>query len=85
MVSLIPRVSSFAVSGTPARASVDDLIHLVKYGIYFLFNLASTQKYVGSFVLTTLSDQHDYGADFSSQVSLHTSLHSLTGSRYGKS
>ncbi|THH04137.1 hypothetical protein EW145_g5749 [Phellinidium pouzarii] len=30
MVSLIPRLSSFAVSGTPARASVDDLIHVIK-------------------------------------------------------
>lgn len=30
MVSLIPRLSSFAVSGTPARATVDDLIHVIK-------------------------------------------------------
>lgn len=30
MVSLIPRVSSFAVSGTPARSTVDDLIHVLK-------------------------------------------------------
>ncbi|KAL5520312.1 hypothetical protein ACEPAG_9526 [Sanghuangporus baumii] len=31
MVSLIPRLSSYAVSGTPARASVDDLIHVIKF------------------------------------------------------
>lgn len=31
MVSLIPRRSSFAVSGTPARAQVSDLIHVLKY------------------------------------------------------
>ncbi|KAJ3551190.1 hypothetical protein NM688_g4853 [Phlebia brevispora] len=31
MVSLIPRVSSFAVSGTPARAQVSDLIHVFKF------------------------------------------------------
>ena len=31
MVSLIPRLSSFAVSGTPARSKVDDLIHVLKY------------------------------------------------------
>ncbi|CCM02285.1 uncharacterized protein FIBRA_04372 [Fibroporia radiculosa] len=31
MVSLIPRVSSFAVSGTPARAQTADLIHVVKF------------------------------------------------------
>lgn len=30
MVSLIPRVSSFAVSGTPARAQVSDLMHILK-------------------------------------------------------
>ncbi|THH28194.1 hypothetical protein EUX98_g5996 [Antrodiella citrinella] len=31
MVSLIPRLSSFAVSGTPARAQVADLIHVMKF------------------------------------------------------
>ncbi|KAF9459395.1 SNF2 family N-terminal domain-containing protein [Collybia nuda] len=31
MVSLIPRVSSFAVSGTPARAQVSDLMHILKF------------------------------------------------------
>lgn len=31
MVSLIPRLSSFAVSGTPARASADDLIHVIRF------------------------------------------------------
>ncbi|KAI0920308.1 hypothetical protein AcV5_010081 [Taiwanofungus camphoratus] len=31
MVSLVPRLSSFAVSGTPARAQVADLIHVVKF------------------------------------------------------
>ncbi|KAI0350953.1 hypothetical protein OH77DRAFT_1411940 [Trametes cingulata] len=31
MVSLIPRVSSFAVSGTPARSQVADLIHVLKF------------------------------------------------------
>lgn len=30
MVSLIPRISSFAVSGTPARNSVDELKHVLK-------------------------------------------------------
>jgi hypothetical protein len=30
MVSLIPRLSSFAVSGTPARTKVADLIHVLK-------------------------------------------------------
>ncbi|KAI8992837.1 SNF2 family N-terminal domain-containing protein [Trametes punicea] len=31
MVSLIPRLSSFAVSGTPARSQVADLIHVLKF------------------------------------------------------
>lgn len=31
MVALIPRLSSFAVSGTPARSQVADLIHVLKY------------------------------------------------------
>ncbi|KZT00238.1 uncharacterized protein LAESUDRAFT_816623 [Laetiporus sulphureus 93-53] len=31
MVSLIPRLSSFAVSGTPARTQVSDLIHVLKF------------------------------------------------------
>ncbi|KAG5643859.1 hypothetical protein DXG03_009543 [Asterophora parasitica] len=31
MVSLIPRLSSFAVSGTPARQQVPDLIHVLKF------------------------------------------------------
>ncbi|KAH9943662.1 SNF2 family N-terminal domain-containing protein [Amylocystis lapponica] len=31
MVSLIPRLSSFAVSGTPARAQAADLIHVIKF------------------------------------------------------
>ncbi|KZT19573.1 hypothetical protein NEOLEDRAFT_1159005 [Neolentinus lepideus HHB14362 ss-1] len=31
MVSLIPRLSSWAVSGTPARAQVFDLIHVLKF------------------------------------------------------
>ncbi|KAF8153782.1 SNF2 family N-terminal domain-containing protein [Crassisporium funariophilum] len=31
MVSLIPRLSSFAVSGTPAKANIADLIHVLKF------------------------------------------------------
>ncbi|KAF7799206.1 hypothetical protein EIP86_010437 [Pleurotus ostreatoroseus] len=31
MVSLIPRLSSFAVSGTPARSQVSDLIHVLRF------------------------------------------------------
>ncbi|TFK50586.1 hypothetical protein OE88DRAFT_1631458 [Heliocybe sulcata] len=31
MVSLIPRLSSWAVSGTPARAQVADLVHVLKF------------------------------------------------------
>lgn len=31
MVSLIPRLSSFAVSGTPARAQVSDLISVLRF------------------------------------------------------
>ncbi|TFK26931.1 hypothetical protein FA15DRAFT_666880 [Coprinopsis marcescibilis] len=31
MVSLIPRLSSFAVSGTPARAQISDMIHVLKF------------------------------------------------------
>ncbi|KAL0952896.1 hypothetical protein HGRIS_007114 [Hohenbuehelia grisea] len=31
MVSLIPRLSSFAVSGTPAKGRVSDLIHVLKF------------------------------------------------------
>lgn len=31
MVSLIPRLSSFAVSGTPAKSQVADLSHVLKY------------------------------------------------------
>ncbi len=37
-MSLIPRVSSFAVSGTPARSQVADLIHVLKcVHIFLLF------------------------------------------------
>ncbi|KLO16506.1 hypothetical protein SCHPADRAFT_823117 [Schizopora paradoxa] len=43
MVSLIPRISSFAVSGTPARNTVDDLIHVLKFLRYD--TLIGTQKY----------------------------------------
>ncbi|KAJ7126620.1 SNF2 family N-terminal domain-containing protein [Mycena crocata] len=31
MVSLIPRLGSFAVSGTPARTQISDLIHVLKF------------------------------------------------------
>lgn len=31
MVSLIPRLSSFAVSGTPARAQISDMLHVLKF------------------------------------------------------
>jgi hypothetical protein len=31
MVSLVPRSSSFAVSGTPAKSQVSDLINVLKY------------------------------------------------------
>ena len=31
MVSLIPRLSSFAVSGTPAKTQIADLIYVLKY------------------------------------------------------
>jgi E3 ubiquitin-protein ligase SHPRH len=40
MVSLIPRISSFAVSGTPARAHVSDLIHLLKQAAFPLRYMA---------------------------------------------
>ena len=30
MVSLIPRLSSFAVSGTPAKTQIADLIHVLR-------------------------------------------------------
>lgn len=36
MVSLIPRLSSFAVSGTPARAQVSDLMHVLRYSDFLL-------------------------------------------------
>ncbi len=31
MMSLIPRVSSLAVSGTPAKANVSDLVHVLRF------------------------------------------------------
>lgn len=31
MVSLIPRISSWAVSGTPARVQVADLMHVLRF------------------------------------------------------
>lgn len=34
MVSLIPRISSLAVSGTPAKSSVKDLISVLKYILF---------------------------------------------------
>lgn len=40
MVSLIPRLSSFAVSGTPARAQVADLLHVLKYVLFSFYNPA---------------------------------------------
>ena len=36
MVSLIPRLSSFAVSGTPAKTQIADLIHVLKYVLLLL-------------------------------------------------
>lgn len=36
MVSLIPRLSSFAVSGTPAKTQIADLIHVLKYVLSLL-------------------------------------------------
>jgi E3 ubiquitin-protein ligase SHPRH len=35
MVSLIPRLASFAVSGTPARSRVSDLSHVLKFVLIF--------------------------------------------------
>lgn len=36
MVSLIPRLSSFAVSGTPARTRVSDLSYVLKLRVQWL-------------------------------------------------
>ncbi|KAF5374415.1 hypothetical protein D9757_011842 [Collybiopsis confluens] len=54
MVSLIPRRSSLAVSGTPARAQVSDLSHVLKFlrfdvGSTRLWNRLLCPAYVGEF------------------------------------
>ena len=42
MVSYVPRLSSLAVSGTPVKAHMSDLIHVLKYvALRFLLLLAS--------------------------------------------
>ncbi|KAJ2921288.1 hypothetical protein H1R20_g15804, partial [Candolleomyces eurysporus] len=43
MVSLIPRLSSFAVSGTPARAQISDLIHVLKFLRVFEHTIGSAK------------------------------------------
>jgi len=42
MVSLVPRLSSFAVSGTPARVQVSDLIRVLRLCRLIIFDDALT-------------------------------------------
>ncbi|KAJ7281752.1 SNF2 family N-terminal domain-containing protein [Mycena rebaudengoi] len=56
MVSLIPRLSSFAVSGTPARTKIGDLMHVLKFlrvdhliGSNRLWELFGRSEYAGEF------------------------------------
>lgn len=44
MVSLIPRFSSFAVSGTPAKTGVSDLSYVLKLGIGRFFHVMLLTK-----------------------------------------
>lgn len=50
MVSLIPRLSSLAVSGTPAKSQMADLIHVLKYVISILFAFSAMLKHQTPFL-----------------------------------
>ncbi|PFH49282.1 hypothetical protein AMATHDRAFT_148016 [Amanita thiersii Skay4041] len=56
MVSLIPRQSSLAVSGTPARAQISDLIHVLRF--------LRVDKVIGSVSLWKRLLQSPYANDF---------------------
>ena len=65
MVSLIPRLSSFAVSGTPAKTQPADLIHVLRYVTPLLFlhnHLTRTfQINIDSYEWIRLLEVHDFG------------------------
>lgn len=50
MVSLIPRSASFAVSGTPARAQVADLVHVLKCALPFSYLIVGSLAYLDRFL-----------------------------------
>jgi hypothetical protein len=85
MVSLIPRISSWAVSGTPAKVQVADLMHLLKYVLVVSFACLNVDCIVDFFVLTTSSVLHDFGVASSVLAFLHSLLSSLAVLASGKS
>jgi hypothetical protein len=66
MVSLIPRLSSFAVSGTPAKTQIADLIHVLKY-VFVIINMPHwypvdlNETNIDSCEWIRLSEVHDCG------------------------
>jgi hypothetical protein len=77
MVSLIPRISSWAVSGTPAKVQVADLMHLLKYVLMVLFVCKDVDCILDFFVLTISSVLHDFGVASCVLVFLRSLLSSL--------
>ena len=65
MVSLIPRLSSFAVSGTPAKTQIADLIHVLKYGFIMInIHYQLIEKKLDSCEWMGSSEVHDYGRGY---------------------
>ena len=53
MVSLIPRLSSLAVSGTPVKTHVADLIKVLTYGIPVAGQKHIAEPFTASYALTS--------------------------------
>ena len=68
MVSLIPRLSSFAVSGTPAKTQIADLIHVLKYVSSLLMlhwrHQLTQNKNIDFCEWIRSSEVHDCGRDY---------------------
>ena len=86
MVSLIPRLSSFAVSGTPARSQVADLIHVLKCATVSLpFSACVTHmRFAGSSVFVRSPTSLACGGASSFLVTCTSSQSSSVGTPSGE-
>lgn len=84
MVSLIPRLTSFAVSGTPARSQVSDLSHVLRC-ISLLFMLSSPNREREDFcVFITTSAPLGCGRNFFNRIVLEILQHSFKSMQSGQ-